>query len=153
MSLDKFYTREISSKGIPLPLPLPNGLPSGDSLTIVGKYSDKFRIGEAEMKREAIAVASKYQEDKVKMTKALDEVEITFLSSLVIGWSFEVEFTKKNVEKLLYNAPQIRELIDRAVVNNSLFFGKPSIDSSNQPEPTSNSIESQKDQNTQQDNI
>lgn len=152
MSLDKFFTRDISNKGIELPLPLPNGMPSGDHLVILGKWSDTFRTEEAEMKREAVQAASKYQDDKIKRAKAMYEIEVKFLSSLVIGWSFDVEFSQKNVQKLLFNAPQIMELVDQAVVNNSLFFGKPSIGYSNTQEPTSNSTESQKAQSDQQDN-
>lgn len=152
MSLDKFFTRDISNKGIELPLPLPNGVPSRDHLVILGKWSDEFRTQEAEMKREAVQAASKYQDDKVKRAKAMREIEIKFVSSLVVGWSFDVEFNQKNVQKLLFNAPQIMELVDRAVVNDSLFFGKPSIGSSNTQEPTSNSTESQKDQKDPQDN-
>lgn len=153
MSLDKFFTRETSNKGIELPLPLPNGMPSGDHLVIVGKWSDKFRTEEAEMKREAVQAASKYQDDKEKRAKAMREIEIKFVSSLVIGWSFDVEFNQKNVQKLLFNAPQIMELVDRAVVNDSLFFGKPLIGSSSTQEPISNSTESQKGQKDPQDNI
>ena len=152
MSLDKFFTRDISNKGIELPLPLPNGMPSGDHLVILGKWSDEFRTQEAEMKREAVQAASKYQDDKVKRAKAMREIEIKFVSSLVVGWSFDVEFNQKNVQKLLFNAPQIMELVDKAVVNDSLFFGKPSIGSSSTQEPTSNSTESQKDQKDPQDN-
>lgn len=152
MSLDKFFTRDTSNKGIELPLPLPNGMPSGDHLVIVGKWSDKFRTEEAEMKREAVQAASKYQDDKEKRAKAMREIEIKFVSSLVIGWSFDVEFSQKNVQKLLFNAPQIMELVDRAVVNDSLFFGKPSIGSLSTQEPISNLTESQKDQKDPQDN-
>ena len=152
MSLDKFFTRDISNKGIELPLPLPNGMPSGDHLVILGKWSDEFRTQEAEMKREAVQAASKYHDDKVKRAKAMREIEIKFVSSLVVGWSFDVEFNQKNVQKLLFNAPQIMELVDKAVVNDSLFFGKPSIGSSSTQEPTSNSTESQKDQKDPQDN-
>ena len=153
MSLDKFFTRDISNKGIELPLPLPNGMPSGDHLVILGKWSDEFRTQEAEMKREAVQAASKYHDDKEKRAKAMREIEIKFVSSLVVGWSFDVEFNQKNVQKLLFNAPQIMELVDKAVVNDSLFFGKPSIGSSSTQEPTSNSTESQKDQKDPQDNI
>ena len=152
MSLDKFFTRDISNKGIELPLPLPNGMPSGDHLVILGKWSDEFRTQEAEMKREAVQAASKYHDDKVKRAKAMREIEIKFVSSLVVGWSFDVEFNQKNVQKLLFNAPQIMELVDKAVVNDSLFFGKPSIGSSSTQEPTSNSTESQKGQKDPQDN-
>lgn len=152
MSLDKFFTRDISNKGIELPLPLPNGMPSGDHLVVLGKWSDKFRTEEAEMKREAVQAASKYQDDKVKRAKAMREIEIKFVSSLVIGWSFDVEFDQKNVQKLFFNAPQIMELVDQSVVKDSLFFGKPSIGSSSTQEPTSNSTESQKDQKDPQDN-
>ena len=153
MSLDKFFTRETSNKGIELPLHLPNGMPSGDHLVIVGKWSDKFRTEEAEMKREAVQAASKYQDDKEKRAKAMREIEIKFVSSLVIGWSFDVEFNQKNVQKLLFNAPQIMELVDRAVVNDSLFFGKPSIGSLSTQDPISNLTESQKGQKDPQDNI
>ena len=152
MSLDKFFTRDISNKGIELPLPLPNGMPSGDHLVILGKWSDKFRTEEAEMKREAVQAASKYQDDKVKRAKAMREIEIKFVSSLVTGWSFDVEFNQKNVQKFLFNAPQIMELVDQSVVKDSLFFGKPSIGSSNTQEPISNSTESQEVQKDLQDN-
>ena len=105
------------------------------------------------MKREAVQAASKYQDDKEKRAKAMREIEIKFVSSLVIGWSFDVEFSQKNVQKLLFNAPQIMELVDRAVVNDSLFFGKPSIGSLSTQEPISNLTESQKGQKDPQDNI
>lgn len=146
MSMDKFFTREASNKGIELPLPLPDGMPSGDHLIIVGKYSDLYRENESDMKRRAVEVCSKYPDDKKKRDAHLHKLEVEFLASLVIGWSFDVEFNKKNVETLLREAPQIRDLVDKSVVNNSLFFGKSSTDYLNPAEEPSNSKEYQKGQ-------
>lgn len=146
MSMDKFFTREKSNEGIKLPLPLPNGLPSGDHLTIVGKYSDLYRENEADMKRRAVEVCAKYPDDKKKRTLYLHKLEVEFLASLVTGWSFEVEFNKKNIETLLREAPQIMDLVDKSVMNNSLFFGNGSTDSSTVVEKPSSLKESQKAQ-------
>ncbi|QOI69761.1 tape measure chaperone [Acinetobacter phage DMU1] len=128
MSMDKFFTREKSNEGIKLPLPLPSGLPSGDHLVIVGKYSDLYRTNEADMKRRAVEICSKYPDDKKKRTQLLLSLEIEFLASLVIGWSFEQEFNKKNIEMLLREAPQIMDLVDKSVMNNSLFFFRGKLD-------------------------
>lgn len=149
--MDKFFTREKSNEGIKLPLPLPNGMPSGDHLVIVGKYSDLYRENEADMKRRAVEICSKYPDDKKKRTAYLHKLEVEFLASLVTGWSFEVEFTKKNIETLLREAPQIMDLVDKSVMNNSLFFGNGSTDSSTTVEKPSSLKESQKGQKSQQE--
>ncbi|QOI69762.1 tape measure chaperone [Acinetobacter phage DMU1] len=149
MSMDKFFTREKSNEGIKLPLPLPSGLPSGDHLVIVGKYSDLYRTNEADMKRRAVEICSKYPDDKKKRTQLLLSLEIEFLASLVIGWSFEQEFNKKNIEMLLREAPQIMDLVDKSVMNNSLFFGESSMNSSNPAEEPSSLKKSQKAQKLQ----
>lgn len=153
MSMEKFYTRKQSNDGIKLPLPLPDGSPSGYHLIIKGKYSDDFRINEADMKRKALEVVSKYPEDKKKRDQMLLKLEITFLASLVTGWSLDDEFNTKNVETFLREAPQVRDLVDLSVAKNSLFFGKSSTDSLNSAEQPSNSTESQKDQKSQSEDI
>lgn len=152
MSMDKFFTREKSNTGIVIKLPLPDGSPSGETVTIAGKYSDLYRQKEAEYKREALKAFSQAEsmEEKHQIS---EEIEIKLLSHLVLGWSFEdVEFNIKNVRTLLKEAPQIRELIDESVGNNALFFGKSSINSSSTAKDPSNSKESQKDQTQASEN-
>lgn len=146
MSMEKFYTRKKSNDGIKLPLPLPDGSPSGEHLIILGKYSDTFRINEADMKRRAVEIVSKYPNDKKKRDEAMLKLEVEFLGTLVTGWSFEQEFNKKNIEMFLSEAPQIRDLVDKSIANNALFFGESSTDSSSTVEKTSNSTECQKGQ-------
>ena len=146
MSMEKFYTRKKSNDGIKLPLPLPDGSPSGEHLIILGKYSDTFRINEADMKRRAVETVSKYPNDKKKRDEAMLKLEVEFLGTLVTGWSFEQEFNKKNIEMFLSEAPQIRDLVDKSIANNALFFGESSTDSSSTVGKTSNSTECQKGQ-------
>ena len=60
--------------------------------------------------------------------KAEDRTVI-LTAALVGDWSFEEECTPENVQKLLREAPQLRDMIDRYASNDARFFTKPSSDS------------------------
>ncbi|MDO6706792.1 phage tail assembly chaperone [Photobacterium sp. 1_MG-2023] len=120
--MEQFFTREKANEGIQVPLYLPDGTESEHWLKIRGVDSDAFREAESESRRLTLEIAS--LEDEGARKDALKGQKVTLLSSLILSWSFEEACTAENVQKLLTEAPQIADQIDRLAAKRSLFFGK-----------------------------
>ena len=119
--LQQFFTREKANEGIEFKLALPDGTPTEHWLRIRGIDSDAFRRAEAESRRLMLEIASKGDKDAAEA--ASNSAREQLLASLVAGWSFSEPFTKENVLKLLVDAPQIADQIDRIASNRKRFFG------------------------------
>lgn len=141
-SMEQFFTRERANEGIEIPLTLPDGTKSKHWIRILGVDSDLFRAAETAEVR-AITAAS-----MVKDQEKLDELnrtsKIRLLSTLVIGWSFDMECTQDNVQHFLTEAPQIADAINELSSKRSLFFVNGSSKPSSMQRPNSGSTSSQK---------
>ncbi|KXJ45892.1 hypothetical protein [Marinobacter sp. Hex_13] len=123
VGMDAFFTRDKANKGIKVPLRTPEGKETEHFLVIRSQWSDDFQKAKAEAYRdEFAAIAGKGE------VKAEDRTVI-LAAALVADWSFDEECTPENVQNLLRNAPQLRDMIDRYASNDARFFTKPSSDS------------------------
>lgn len=122
--MESFFTREKANKGIKVPLFLPNGNESEHYLMLRGIDSDEFRTADNRAQRLAMVIVE--MPSALEKEQALEDSRIELLSSLIISWSFEEECTEDAKKKLLIEAPQIADAIDRVAAKRTLFFGKES---------------------------
>ena len=125
-SMESFYTREKANKGIKVPLSLPNGEDSGQFFIVRGIDSDEFRKADAKALRIAMVIAEvKDAEEKEQIAK---DMQMDILVSLIADWSLDEECNEENIRKLLTEAPQLADAVDRLAAKRSLFFVKESSD-------------------------
>lgn len=129
--LSDFFTREKANEGIEVPLYLPDGGESEHKLTIRGVDSDAFRQAETEAKRRALELAADGKEP--------EDGRLALLAPLVAAWTFDEPCTPDNVRRLLKEAPQIADAVDRIAVRRSLFFAARPSNSKPSPSPKSGS--------------
>ena len=128
--MEQFYTRDKANEGIELPLYLPTGIKSKDSLTVLGVDSDTYnRVNIDEQRKfskrvEAAALIEDDTERKVFMDEKEDESKVVILSALIKDWTFDQECTEENKVQFLKNAPQIAEAINKFAADRKRFFGK-----------------------------
>lgn len=133
--MKEFYTRDKSNEGIEVPLFFPGTeVKSEHWLRVVGTDSDIFRLKNLEMKRKVMKIMELPEEQR---DQAELDAKRELVSSLVVSWSFPEECNLKNVMEFLHNAPQIQEAINSVAAQRSLFFVKPSDDSANTPDASS----------------
>lgn len=121
MKKEDFYTVPKANAGIKLPLLKEDGSDSGQWLLVRGTDSDAFRKSSFESSQ----AVSKLPEDMSdwERSRAIDEVILNDLVSLVAGWSFKEACTPDAVRELLQNAPQIAAAIDRVAADRTKFYG------------------------------
>lgn len=129
--MEAFFTRSAANEGIEVPLYLPDGTRSDHWLRIRGTDSDAFRQAEAEGRRQLLEAAAEKDQHKLSAV-AVANTEL-LLCSLIIGWSFEQECNEENKKKLLREAPQIGDAIDKMASRRMLFFKKGSLNSTPSP--------------------
>lgn len=123
VGMDAFFTRDKANKGIKVPLRTPEGKETDHFLVIRSQWSDDFQKAKAEAYRDDLAAIAGKGEVKA------EDRTVILTAALVGDWSFEEECTPENVQNLLRNAPQLRDMIDRYASNDVRFFTKPSSDS------------------------
>lgn len=123
VGMDAFFTRDKANEGIKVPLRTPEGKETEHYLVIRSQWSDSFQKAKAEAYRADLAAIAGQGEVKA------EDRTVILTAALVGGWSFEEECTPENVQKLLREAPQLRDMIDRYASNDARFFTKPSSDS------------------------
>jgi hypothetical protein len=120
-SFINFITRPKSNQGVKLTIPDTEG----ETITVIGVDSDKFKQTSIELVR----ASAKAAEGKDLTDKQIDKVaadnRIALLTACVVDWSFSEKCTPANVKKLLIDAPQIALFIDVEAGNQSNFLGKP----------------------------
>ena len=140
--MEEFFTRQKANEGVKLPLFLPDGTATEHYLVVRGIDSDHWRQADAESKR-MLARAFKTDEDLKKlddkaMAHLIDESRMMVLTALIAGWSFDDECSPENVRKLLTEAPQIADEIDKFAARRTRFFGIGRVSSTTSPAQSSN---------------
>jgi hypothetical protein len=143
MKASDFYTVPKSEAGIKVPLIKADGSDSGEWLLVIGPDSKRFGKAHAELKRGVADLKASVPSDPsaetaedVELREALDDELLTdYAEKLIIGWSFEDEFTPASLRALLENSPTIKNAIPNIATDRSRFFGLDSPASS--PGPTS----------------
>ena len=127
VTMESFFTRERANEGIELSLDLPDGTPTAHKIRIRGVDSDSFRVANAESKRRLVDLAMSKEKATLDLTDHENE-RFRLLASLVVSWTFETPCNPENVVRLLREAPQLAEQIDRLAAKRTLFFrnGSPS---------------------------
>lgn len=123
VGMDAFFTRDKANKGNKVPLRTPEGKETEHFLVIRSQWSDDFQKAKAEAYRDDLAAIAGKGEVKA------EDRTVILTAALVGDWSFDEECTPENVQNLLRNAPQLRDMIDRYASNDARFFTKPSSDS------------------------
>ena len=136
ITMEQFFTRQRANEGIKLPLSLPDGTATEHHIHIRGIDSDIFKQAEQEGQRRVLELMTDLQ-DKAKAAQIMAEERLKVVAALVIGWSFSQSCTPENVLKLLKEAPQICEQVDRLASKRRLFFMAGS--SSSTPSPAQSS--------------
>lgn len=137
ISFESFFTREKANEGVKLPLSLPDGTPTDFWIRIYGVDSDSYREANAKFKRQLIKVAALETEEERE--KAFEDLERGLRAALIHSWNLPREFTPENCYKLLKEAPQIADEVDRLSARRKLFFENGSKLSSDTAEQSSDS--------------
>jgi hypothetical protein len=143
MKVTDFYTVPKSEAGVKVPLLKPDGSDSAEWLLVIGPDSKRFGKAVAELNRGLADLkssapkdaTSETDEDKELRDALADELLVDYVEKLVIGWSFEDEFTPEALRALLENSPTIKLAIPNVTTDRSRFFGLDSPAST--PGPTS----------------
>lgn len=128
MKIDDFFTSDIASAGIKVPLPARDGSPTEEWILVRGMESDEYRAARDEQMRAAMA-ASAITDVELK-AQAMKESVTRLLGALVAEWSLETPCTPENVAQLITKAPYIGDLIDRKSADRRSFFSLRPEDSS-----------------------
>jgi hypothetical protein len=142
MKVTDFYTVPKSESGVKVPLLKPDGSDSGEYLLVIGPDSKRFAKAASELNRSLadLNAASKPDETGAEPDIATREamagdIMLDYVEKLVIGWSFEDEFTAEALREFLKNSPSITQQIPNVATDRSRFFGLDSPAST--PGPTS----------------
>lgn len=119
--MEEFFTRKIASEGRKMELTTPAGEKTDHYLLVVGIDSDRFRAASVRAERKMLEISILTDADQKEVEES--RVQRELVAELVIGWSFEKEFTQENVLEFLREAPQIADQVDRFAANRRIFFG------------------------------
>ena len=112
-----------------MPIILPSGETIKETLKLIGSDSDIFAGEMARTRKlEIDLIGQKEKLSPLEYAKKEKSIKIELLSSLVIGWTFEEEFSPEAVRVLFLNAPYVMEQVDSFSGTRSNFFVNPSTD-------------------------
>lgn len=129
MKPSDFFTRAKANEGERMPLSLPDGTPTDEWLLIRGVDSDQFRVALDDFRRELLAIAS--LKDETEKAEKNEQARLKLNAALVIGWSFDAEFSEAALLEFLRESPYIAAEVDRFASDRRRFFGKRSAVSQN----------------------
>ncbi len=127
MKPSDFYTRAKANEGERMPLSLPDGTPTDEWLLIRGVDSDQFRVALDEFRRDLLAFAS--MKDETEKSDKTEQARLRLNAALIIGWSFDAEFSETALLEFLRESPYITAEVDRFASDRRRFFGKRSTGS------------------------
>lgn len=123
MKASSLFTLEKSCAGVALEIRLPNGQPSGQSITVRGTDSPEFQSAAREKNKQKIDILALPLE---KQESAFEKATLKLMASVVAGWTFEEKLTPEAVEALFKNAPDVLEQVDNFCTKRANFFKLPS---------------------------
>lgn len=127
MKPSDFFTRTKANEGEKLPLSLPDGTPTDEWLLIRGVDSDEFRDALDEHRRAILANAA--IKDEAERAEQNRLAGLKLHCALVMGWSFDTEFTQEALQEFLIEAPHLAIEVDNFASNRKRFFRKSSTSS------------------------
>lgn len=127
MKPSDFFTRAKANEGERMPLSLPDGTPTDEWLLIRGVDSDEFRHALDAFRRDLLTYAA--IKDEAEKAQKTEQARLRLNAALVIGWSFEAEFSETALLEFLRESPYIAAEVDRFASDRRRFFGKRSTGS------------------------
>lgn len=127
MKPSDFFTRSRANEGERMPLSLPDGTPTDQWLMIRGVDSDEFRAALDEHRRAILANAA--IKDEAERAEQNRIAGLKLHCALVMGWSFDTEFTQEALQEFLTEAPHLAIEVDNFASNRKRFFRKSSTNS------------------------
>tara|TARA_R110000744_G_scaffold17537_6_gene47442 strand:- start:548 stop:967 length:420 start_codon:yes stop_codon:yes gene_type:complete len=121
-----FSITSAANEGRTLNLEFPDGTATGEHLTVLGSDSKAFRAGKSVFQRQSLALIK--EKEKITVEEYAERearLTTTLLSSCVVGWSFDVPFSRKGVLEFLETAPYLEPALDSFLVDRSNFFVTP----------------------------
>lgn len=100
------------------------GLPSGETLHVLGLESDAFRAALTAKHRRNLEILAEPEQEQARLQ---DEAELDLFASLVTDWSFEEPFSANGIKELFREAPQVKQAVDRFAGTRSNFIKRPSV--------------------------
>lgn len=127
--MDAFKIRSEANEGVRVPLSTPDGKSTDEWLQIRSVWSDSYQGARSELIRQAIedgkAVSEAPEETRNDVRSERDRRRrAAAASTLIAGWSFDMEFSQEAVTDFLLEAPQILAHVERIAEDNDRFFGK-----------------------------
>lgn len=119
IQLESFFILEQANAGKKLALTLPDGTETPYHLTVVSRHSDVAAKALEDFNTQRLLNASRPESDRVPER----ELRLPMLAKTVIAWDLPEDFNEANVTKLLRNAPQIADGVNRFIWNDASFFG------------------------------
>lgn len=127
MKPSDFFTRAKANEGERMPLSLPDGTATDEWLLIRGVDSDEFRLALDAFRRDLLTYAA--IKDEAEKAEKTEQARLRLNAALVIGWSFEAEFSEAALLEFLRESPYIAAEVDRFASDRRRFFGKRSTGS------------------------
>jgi hypothetical protein len=120
MKIEQLFTRKKANAGVEIPVVFPGQTEPVGTIKIIGCDSEVYK---EQMRLRAIENARILTLPFDQQQPAIDIADLEAVAGCVKSWSFETEFTKSNVKRLLCESPFIFELVNQSVMNRSLFMG------------------------------
>jgi hypothetical protein len=114
-TLSVFATRAKANEGIEVPLPLPDGTPSGVVLRVLHRDSDAYRKAMADYRRNLVRMGAALADDT--------ETDLRLVAACVAGWNLPNAFSTEDVVDLFRASPYIFDLVEAKVYSGKDFFG------------------------------
>ncbi|EOY8363287.1 phage tail assembly chaperone [Salmonella enterica subsp. salamae] len=119
MKISDFATRQRANQGEKMYLSLPDGTKTEEYLIVRGVDSDAYNQARSEASRRVFSL-----KDDDNPSPVVEENRLNLMTSLVVGWSLEEEFSEANLRELLKECPQIGDQINQFAANRVEFFRK-----------------------------
>ncbi|HGB5894180.1 TPA: phage tail assembly chaperone [Salmonella enterica subsp. enterica serovar Kottbus] len=119
MKISDFATRQRANEGEKMFLSLPDGTRTKEYLIVRGVDSDAYNRARSEASRRMFSL-----KDDEDPSPVVEENRLSLMTSLVVGWSLEEEFSEAHLRELLKECPQIGDQINQFAANRVEFFRK-----------------------------
>jgi len=120
MKITEIYTKGKSDKGVEIPVEIIDRKEK-PFIKIYGVDGEKCKEA---MRLRSVENARILTLAEDKQNEAHEKADLSLVSEMICGWSFEDKCTKTNKIKLLQNSPAIFELVNKSVFKRSLFMGE-----------------------------
>lgn len=122
MDIEDFFTLDKENEGSKFYLYDPQDKQTKEWILVYGAHSDEFRKAEYEYQKATLGLTESTTLNEEDRRVAIENEHTKMISSLIKGWSFDVECTTQSKFKLLKNAPRTAERINIFAKKGSLFF-------------------------------